>query len=238
MLKNFIESKASETEFRKLSALGAKLRIPVPEAFLTMEVTMPDGEIIHSHSQRSHSYTRNFYNFMASQALFLDFKDTTWGAGLLSCKITVPFAIVYQNSPMNLSSSSASSETSDTGGINAAAAQDSYGIVVGTGVTAESFEDYKLDTPITNGNSSGKLAFAGQKNPVRTYVAGTKTWTAVHTRFFNNNSGGSIDIGEVGVVAYFGSYTTLITRDVITPVSLPDTGQLKAQYTFGIVFPA
>jgi len=53
----YTESKQSEQEYRKLAQQGAKLGIPVTECFLQMEVSMPDGSILHAHKQsHTHGY--------------------------------------------------------------------------------------------------------------------------------------------------------------------------------------
>ena len=83
-----IESKSSEHEYQLLARMGKKLGIPVTECFLQMEVTMPDGSILHAHKQRSHSWVRNAYNALACCLLGINDSDTTFGAGNINGKDT------------------------------------------------------------------------------------------------------------------------------------------------------
>jgi len=128
-------------------------------------------------------------------------------------------------------------------GYLASAAVDTKGIVVGTGTTAESFEDYALDTKIANGTGAGELSYVASELHNVTWTGGTLTMADEQVRYFNNNSGGSIGVNEVGIIAQIDIATlnvlALMSRDVLgSTVTVPDTGQLKVTYTFSLVYPA
>jgi hypothetical protein len=134
------------------------------------------------------------------------------------------------------------------GGLNAGymagAADDSYGILVGTDDTAETFEDTTLVAKVAHGNSSGQLAIQATNAHVTAYDSGSKTMSDTLSRFFNNNSGGDITIKEVAIYSlllagYNDERANLLSRDVlVTPVLVPNTGQLKVSYTNSLVYPA
>ena len=89
---------------------------------------------------------------------------------------------------------------------------------------------------IAHGNASGQFAYNAMSAPVATYNGGAKTWSSAPTRIFNNNSGGSITVGEVGLMwngTCFGSTTHyLFERSVLSPtVAVANGAQLTVTYT-------
>jgi hypothetical protein len=182
-----------------------------------------------------------------------DLTDTTFGAGFLSLKLAA--GTVRHSGQMalpvavNPNSGSIMGIDGDTpfyyaGGYNAPAAYDGAGILVGSSDTAETFEDCALAAQILHGNVSGKLMYNATNPHVTSYDAGNKTLSDSLSRFFNNNSGGDITIKEVGIVSGVVIYSNwaevyLLSRDVlVTPVLVPDSGQLKVTYTNALVYPA
>lgn len=107
------------------------------------------------------------------------------------------------------------------------------GIVVGTDTGAEDFNDYALGTLVAHGTGAGQLSYAAQEATTRAYTAGTLTWAGTLIRYLNNNSGGAIVIGEVGLyVCVSASPDEMLCRDLIDPtVSVANTAQLKVTYT-------
>lgn len=237
-----------EQKYKRLRKLGQELHAPTFEAFLTLEVFDKNGNIIQKHRQRSHSWVRNAYNLLFTQLAGKDMDDpTTFGGGKLNLKPTdgvvtnrnYPCCIVGAISADVLRSGDTPGATAP--GYLAGAGVDAYGIQVGTGVTAESFEDYVLATKIANGSGSGQLAYIAHELHSVSYAALTLKDEIV--RFFNNNSGGTVTINEVGLV-YDGILTqsakrVMNARDKLSSgVELPDTGQLKVTYTVQLTYPA
>ena len=70
-----------EQKYEELRKLGQELKIPISEAFLTLEVFDKDGKLIQKHRQRSHSWTRNAYNALFSNLASVNLDDDTFGAG-------------------------------------------------------------------------------------------------------------------------------------------------------------
>lgn len=229
-----------EKRYCQLTKLAQELNIPLPEAFWELEVRDKHGRLLHRHRQRSHSWTRNAYNHLASQLFSKDADDDTFGAGKLSIK-KEDATVKYGNYPITRTPSS-SCDAPPVGYLGSAG-QDIVGIVVGTGVTAESFEDYKLDTKVANGTGAGQLVYVQSETHVITWTAGTKVLKDELVRYFNNNSGADIIVNEVGILcnAYVAQQGNvwLQARDKLgTGVTVPDSGQLKVTYTIQITYPA
>jgi len=134
--------------------------------------------------------------------------------------------------------------TSPTGftpiALNAPAGTDSYGIVVGSGSTSQTYSDYALASQIKNGTGAGQLSY-GVHTTASSYGS-TSSYITI-SRTFTNQSGSAIVVREVGMIArqatFNGSSTPsadvkfLIARDVLAnPVTVNNLGTLTVTYTF------
>jgi hypothetical protein len=229
-----------EQKFKRLRKLAQELHIPVPEAFIELEVTDKDGKVIQKHRQRSHSWVRNAYNFMFCSLAAKNASDGAFGAGLLSVRFT-DGTVVGDGYPITWGERDLDSPG---WGYLAAAAVTDYGIVVGSGTNAEDFEDYALQTQIAEGTGAGQLNHVQSESHNASYADTTLKDELV--RYFNNNSGGDVDVNEVGVIGHFSrisgpyaDYEALVCRDKLaSTVTVPDTGQLKVTYTIQLTYPA
>lgn len=228
-----------EQKYDQLRKLAQQLHIPIPEAFWTLEVFDKNGKVIQKHHQRSHSWTRNAYNHLFCVIAAKNASDNTFEAGKLSAKNTagvVKFgAMIGYYATTNLDISDA------TVGILTPAATINKGILVGSGINAESFEDYALQTPIAEGTGAGQLNAVASELHSISYAALVLKDTQV--RYFNNNSGGNVNINEVALVNGLYVVTTvwniLVARDKLgATVTVPNTGQLKVTYTLQLTYPA
>jgi len=75
---------------------------------------------------------------------------------------------------------------------NAGAGITTYGILIGTGTTAVTITDYKLETPVTANIAHAIMVFAVE-NP------DTLTWRIALSRVLTNNTGASLGIREVAI---------------------------------------
>jgi len=114
---------------------------------------------------------------------------------------------------------------------------DTYGIQVGTGTTAPTNIDYKLETKISTGVGAGNLSY-GTHSKTTTQVVGSNV-DFVFSRSFYNGSGNTVTVNEIGIVVYNTDSTNpgvaayiLLARDVITPVDVANAQTLTVQYTF------
>jgi hypothetical protein len=62
-------------------------------------------------------------------------------------------------------------------------------------------------------------------------------------RYFNNNSGGNVDINEASIYAAIyvndpGNYVAVCRDKLASTVTVHDTGQLKVTYTIQLTYPA
>lgn len=108
---------------------------------------------------------------------------------------------------------------------NAAAADNTFGIQVGTGVTAVDRDDNALVTLIAEGAAATQLNYLITTFSSAVAVAGG--YRVSISRQVNNNSGGSITVEEIGLavlhrIAGPATALFLILRDLVTEV-IPDT---------------
>lgn len=219
-----------------------QLHVPHMNIWLDMEVIGADGKTIKKIHQRSKSWTRNAYNIMFSIIAGVNRSDLTFGSGLLSLKdINGTVAAI-----INACQFETDMQSAGYCGFIGAGSSNNMGVCIGTGVTVESFEDYKLITPVAPGNGTGQFYILQSQPYVVSYGALTLTNTLL--RYFNNNSGSAITIGEVALIGtimsgggFSGNYFSNIvfSRDKLAvPISVPDTAQFKVTYTINLVYPS
>jgi len=172
------------------------------------------GKVIYSEQFESHSFVAQWLQLLYSMF------------GLINISIlgnSVPFESPFIT-PIEL---------------NAGSGNQSYGIQVGSGTT-KSINDTALDTLIPNGNSAGQLAYGSVSITSPTINTSTNQGSFNVTRSFTNNSGGSITVSEVGVVANVlalngNRYNILITHDILSsPITLANGQVLTVTYIFSI----
>jgi len=98
-----------------------------------------------------------------------------------------------------------------------------YGLVVGSGIAAESNTDIALDTQIAHGIGADQLQYSAHSY-VPTQIVGTNVDFQMQ-RSFTNGSGGPITINEIGVYCamYSGGYRYFcLARDVVGATVIPD----------------
>ena len=112
--------------------------------------------------------------------------------------------------------------------LNAPEGDDTYGIVVGTGTTPVTPDDYKLEQQIPHGSSDNQL-YHYPCNVLDLEVEGNRVIQKIQ-RQFENRGTVDIDINEIGLQALVidsggTTYKVLIVRDVLSePISIPSGG--------------
>jgi len=212
---------------------------PPPKTFVDMEVRNANGELVDGLTMKSNSWLRGAYNLLAFQFMNLrmnvtDGVATGYSAGSMNMKDT------YANTRNNATIIGMSDNDSILGGLGNA----EKGIVVGTGDNAETLNGFQLSAKILHGAEVNKLSYAAQSTPVFSYASATKKWTSTITRIFNNNSGASITVKEVGIysAASGGGVNVgfMLSRDLLTVENyktVPNGGQLTVTYTIEMTFP-
>lgn len=115
----------------------------------------------------------------------------------------------------------------------------SLGIVVGTGTTSVTAQDYQLATLIADGVTSGTLEYFPSSGTGLTVSNPNGSFTL--ERLFRNSSSGSITINEVGVFAHaynstIGNYPAVcIIRDLVSPGFTIANGEyMRIIYTLSV----
>lgn len=149
------------------------------------------------------SWTRNAYNLMAEAIAFADlFSNSVYGDGYVSIKSTAGTFAAMTTMPYYIFSNTS----------------DYIFVLLGSGNTAESFNDYALATPITNGAGAGQLTY-GAKGFDTVWISGSRIMRTTITRAFTNGSGDTVSVAEKGLVANPmyrpGSNTSGLTTDVL-----------------------
>jgi len=230
-----------EQKYEQLRKLGQELHVPIPEAFIELEVRDKEGNIIQRHRQRSHSWVRNAYNVLFCDVAAVDYL----AVNNLSLKDIGGTARELANYAPTLGDglTRAGFKVAAGNAYWAIAADDNHGILVGGGTNAESFEDYVLQTPRAEGTGANQFSHAASEAPAISTVGTTKK--AEWVRYLNNNSGGDVTVNEVAIVASTRLELDGVDRYILTTrdhlastVTVPDTGQLKVTYTIQLAYPA
>jgi hypothetical protein len=109
------------------------------------------------------------------------------------------------------------------------------GIWIGTGNTAETFNDFELDTKIDHGDAAGELRYWDMLDTKKDWDAPTRQWTITNRRYFTNHSGASISVAEMCMVGKMtidtSYYYVVVARDVLgSPIAVADEELFMAEY--------
>jgi hypothetical protein len=199
--------------------LATELGYPALKNYYNIQTFNKNGRLDDETSRTmSRSMLRNQWNCMLMQmsACYMVLQ-LTFGSGYLSYK--------------NTSGSTQSTVIERPILIGNTIAQAAYGLIVGRGNTAVTFNDYKLQTACSEGTGANQLNYAAGLALTKTWSAVNKEFTIQYIRYANNNSAGNIDLVESGVVANWGQ-GYLIIRDVFATKTVNIGGQVKITYDF------
>jgi nitrate reductase NapAB chaperone NapD len=202
-----------------------------------------NGKIIKVHKQKSHSFLMNYLSMLANLMLnpygsmnnyfyFLSTANTWWSYA--------PNYTIATNALTILDGANDST----------------YGIVVGSGTSTPTPQDYNLQSQIQNGTGSGQLVYSAHTvspTPGTGGIAGSttepstgvlpvsnKTTSFQVSRQFTNQSGASITVSEVGIIvkATLNNNNTeyvLIIHDLLSSaVTVPNLSILQITYTISV----
>lgn len=100
-------------------------------------------------------------------------------------------------------------------------------IVIGSGTTAVTPTDYKLASQITSLEHVQLLL----TQPTAPVLNGSNIESRMFRRSFNNRTGATVDVNEIGVYVIASTYSIMILRDVLgTPVSVANNQTLQIEY--------
>jgi hypothetical protein len=113
-----------------------------------------------------------------------------------------------------------------------------YGIVVGSGTTPVTLNNYKLQSKISHGILAGQLQYGNVRISTMD-MSDPNKWFFYITRVFTNGTTADITITEVGLIVYLFSDSSigvnspyyLIARDVLAePITLAPNDSTLIQY--------
>lgn len=217
---------------RKIHSIKVKNTIPdVPTGVIEYKTSRMKKPV----EMEMHSWTRNYYNrlicpIFSTSGIVL---GSTGGAGYLNSRDISGSWITTADLQQEGYSTNAEGITSNLFG--SAVDVNNRGIIIGSGDSAFSFENYAI-TPFTNGVGSANY-IKHLVNTIWTVGVSSGTWTVSHGRFFDNFSGGDVVIKEIGIICYAGSNGRLEERTVLpSPVTLANREAYYLKYirTFSI----
>jgi hypothetical protein len=207
------------------------------DVYLIAIIRDSEGRVIDIHKQRSHSPTFNFmYTVIPEQWYIQVYSQNKCAAtytntsGTSACNDNVPNAYDHlpaypnnnANDPMYL-----------------------VMIQVGSGQQSNPYSSYSLAEPIANGSGAGQLIYGSPSVSSSITVSGNSAYFTI-SQTFNNNSGGTVTITEVGIITeyYFNNYNNsgpynfgnmLVWYDVLSSaISVPNGGSVTIYYTFTV----
>lgn len=107
------------------------------------------------------------------------------------------------------------------------------GIVVGTGTTAVTVGDTKLQTQVLEGAAANLIHHILEEFTTPATSGSTRSFKA--TRLFLNDSGSDIVINEVGYYMLTSGWNFCLARDIVSPgITVVNLGSLTVRYTIGV----
>lgn len=219
-----------EELYRRARVLSRKLKIPFVETLFRVSLVEEDGSRIPVIDRHSRSLVRNFYNrnqFNISGAFdsggyvddAIQVKDTS---GDLQ-----PVSEMYGQRNLELVND----------GYMAAAGDDTQGIQIGTGTTAESFDDYTIETLIDEGAGAGEMRYSGIAQG-EAWNAGGSYYEKNYERVIDNDSGSTIYVSESTLVwVCFYNDEFVMSRDVFPPVDVLHNKGIAIFYGLRLTYP-
>ena len=211
--------------------------MPTFNVYLTAIVRDSEGRVVKIHRQRSHSPTANFIGLMLPLQYFINTNSSytltnTGGSttGYQPNTTIQAYDISYPNAEQNFQTYLAM-------------------IQVGSGQQSNPYSANSLAAPIANGSGTGQLAYGQPSIPSTITVSGSEAYFTI-SQTFNNNSGGTVTITEVGIILHLWLNTltlsggttennnfgnVLVWYDVLSSsISVPNGGSVTIYYTFTV----
>lgn len=179
---------------------------------LELTVHKPTGEVTEHRIVKSKSFVRQFLEILWVQCYNLP----SILAGGTTPKDTSNTARGVDQASGNFSAVAAAGITTN-------------GIIVGTGTTLPTVNDYKLEVPIPHGAGAGQIQYGAMTFGAPTATASMSQFRL--TRDFSNSCGESIFVKELGLYVIASGYYFLAIRDVLeSSVEVPDGEILTVNY--------
>ena len=214
-----------DTTTEKLDS-GANL-----DLFYELEVRDKNGNLISKRTGRSKSLVRNFAlmlrGLMAGNIAGV-VSGSTWNTKV-TIKATDGTTFDYPHLPSYTEDEDAPSAME----ASALERTDKYGVVVGTGSTAVTRDDYKLESQVVDGFGDGQLVYG--KTTVEDVNGDPPSSVFRIIRTFTNEGSTTISIYEIGLIVKAQDHYVLIARDVLdTAQDVPAGATLTVRYIFKV----
>ena len=231
-----MKDRLSEEEYNRLKTEFIELcrEMGVPAALGSWEFSVRDqsGHEIEKLACSSQSWLRNYYNRITICFCSITGDDgANWGDGYLNYR--------DEDGTINTTVVAFHSLTTNIAGGTG------LGIRLGTGTTAETFDDYSLDALIDHGKGAGELYYYGNEDDDAWLNAGWDADRRIFRRdlnkWFMNFSGGNVLVKEAGIIYGTGStFYPVSVRDVLpATVTIPHLYGVVARYRItSFVFPS
>jgi hypothetical protein len=210
---------------------------PTFNVYLTVVVRDSEGKVIKVHRQRSHSPTANFIRLMLPVQYFINTGTyvTLTNTGNSTCNYQPNISTHYL----------------DISYPNQASNYATYLVMIQVGNSSQSnpYTAYGLASPIANGSGSGQLLYGAIVEPSGVIASGSSVYFYI-SQTYNNQSGGTINITEVGIIVQlylalsnngsgnaenYNCGNILVWYDVLSsPISVPNGGSVTIYYTFTV----
>jgi len=209
---------------------------------LTVTVKDKNGKIIKQHKQHSHSFLMNFAAMLATTMANPSGGTVNWY--YFKSTAGAWYSLVDATGYNQLF------DTLDS------ANDSTYGIVVGTGTATPTPNDDNLQNQIANGTSSGQLVYGshtlspapgtsllqgGTSTPTTGVLTPSGNTTSFSiSRTYQNQSGASITVSEVGIISIVntpatGNVYVLIIHDLLSSaITIPNNGVMAITYTISV----
>ena len=190
-----------------------------------------NGKTIKYRRYRSDSFVGNFFKFLYAQ---YGYNNPNVGVSDNAVWVNA----YSENTPKTVDNEDANFYARVATSIVAGSGITTLGIVVGSGTTPVTINDYSLVSQIPHGTAVGQIVYAAMSGtsvtPLNTTLG--NDWYYRITRQFTNSSSSVITINEVGLIANFmttsGALPCLVARDVLpTPIILNPNDHTTIQYT-------
>jgi len=183
-------------------------------AILELTVKDKQGKVTDHRVMKSESFVRQFL-----ELLWVEFNKTAKGTPLAMMAVDGFARGAYENKLAF--------------GCNAGIGVVTNGIIVGTGITAPTINDYEIETLIEHDAAPptvGSLQYSGVTFGAPASDAATSQFTI--TRNFANSSGGAITVNEIALYSKgYSTYNFMTIRDVIAlGIAVPDGQTLTINY--------
>ena len=195
-----------------------------PNIGAAYEITVygTDGKVRQVIKDDAKCYVQNFlrmFNYFFKNSLYYSMGMTSYYTTLVNSNFkNLAGSIISSAGYFNWNATGSFIAVAGAGDITA-------GVVVGSGSTVVTNDDYKLATIITHGSGSGQLFYDEITFPPIITVGNTVTIPV--KRVIQNTSSGAVTIQEIGLYVR-GQSTIMILRDILSPQVVLNPGELVA----------